>query len=122
MEQSWRHHFDLDVRTVIEQVINRYDPEKIILFGSVSRGDFHEDSDVDLLIVKQTERRFIERISDVLSLIDVNIPVEPLVYTPDEIIRLQAEKRDFILTILEEGKIVYERANRPEPWAVQTLV
>jgi predicted nucleotidyltransferase len=39
------------------------------------------DSDIDLLIIKDTDRKFVDRIADVLAILEVDVPVEPLVYT-----------------------------------------
>lgn len=94
---------------VVDCIVRHYDPEKIIVFGSYARGDIHEGSDLDLLIVKDTAERFTDRIGDVLRLCDFDIPVEPLVYTPDELRRMAERGNDFILTALGEGKVVYER-------------
>ena len=112
--QPWRERLDRALHEVVHQIVPALDPEQIILFGSMARGDVHEDSDLDLLIVKETDRPFLRRIDDVLAVLDVDVPVEPLVYTPAELARMRDEGRDFILTILEEGRVVYERRSEPE--------
>ena len=91
-----------------------YHPERVILFGSVARGDVHENSDIDLLVVKQTDRPFLRRIDDVMALVDVDVPVQAIVYTPEELGRLIREGRDFIRTALAEGRVVYERPRESE--------
>jgi hypothetical protein len=58
--------------------------------------------------IKDTDRKFLDRIADVLAILEVDVPVEPLVYTPDELQRLADEGRDFILTLLKEAKLCYE--------------
>lgn len=80
-----------------------------MLFGSAARADMHEGSDLDVLIVKETERRFVDRIGDVLALLDVPIGVDPLVYAPDELREMLREGNDFLATALAEGKVLYER-------------
>ncbi len=92
----------------ILQSLQSYRPQRVILFGSFARGDDHGLSDVDLLIVKETDRPFVERIGEVLALCDTALPVEPLVYTPEELARLIKEGNPFIEQVLEEGKVVYE--------------
>ena len=57
-----------------------YAPHKVLLFGSFARGDYHAGSDVDLLIIKQTERPFLERSAEVLRLCSTTLSLEPLVY------------------------------------------
>lgn len=88
--------------------LRRYHPQRVILFGSFARGDYHATSDLDLLIIKETERPFIERIGDVLALCDYTIPLEPLVYTPEEFERMREEGNPFIAQVLLEGEVVYE--------------
>lgn len=90
-------------------IVRHYDPEKIILFGSYARGDIHEGSDVDVLIIKETQERFTDRIGAVLRACDLDTAVEPLVYTPAELRGLVDRGSDFILTALTEGKVVYEK-------------
>ena len=92
----------------ILQSLRPYGPQKVILFGSFARGDDHGLSDVDLLIVKETDRPFVERIGEVLALCDTVLPIEPLVYTPEELARMIEEGNPFIEQVLREGKVVYE--------------
>lgn len=109
MGQPWRERLDRALAAVIDQIVQELDPERIIVFGSMARGDIHADSDLDLLIVKETDQPFLQRIDEVLAVLRTDVPVEPLVYTSAELERLREEGRDFIETILEEGRVVYER-------------
>lgn len=121
MRQAWRERIRRALETAVRQIVEGYDPERIMVFGSLARGDLHEDSDIDLLVVKRTDRPFLRRIDDVLALLDVGVPVHALVYTPEELQRLVAERRDFILAALEEGRVVYERPRGPEPAGGEAL-
>jgi len=96
------------VRRIGVNIVAHYRPAKIVLFGSMARGDAHEGSDVDLTVVKEREERFIDRIGAVLEACGAEIEVEALVYTPAELARLQREGRDFIVTALAEGIVLYE--------------
>lgn len=107
--QPWRLKLGEALEKAVKQIVEGYDPEKMFLFGSMARGDIHAASDIDLLIIKETSRKFLDRISDVLSVINVPVPVEPIVYTSEEFQCLQAEKRDFTETVMREGKLIYER-------------
>ncbi|MCL5045301.1 MAG: nucleotidyltransferase domain-containing protein [Actinobacteria bacterium] len=93
----------------IKSIIDGYCPEKIILHGSFARGDWHEGSDLDLIIIKETTDRFGDRIEKVLHLCPGGIAVEPLVYTAQEIRQMLAEGNDFLRTALERGVVVYDR-------------
>lgn len=74
----------------------------MILFGSQARGDTHDGSDVDVIIIKKTRRRFLDRIGDVLELWKGNQALEPIVYTPGEFHKMTLFS-DFVKTALQEG-------------------
>ncbi len=99
----------------ILQALRLYRPQRVILFGSFARGDDHGLSDVDLLIIKETDRPFVERIGEVLALCDSSLPIEPLVYTPAEFARLVEERNPFIEQVLREGKVIYESESSGSP-------
>ncbi len=94
----------------IVAALKPYRPKKVLLFGSFARGDYHGLSDLDLLVIKNTRKKFIDRIVEILELCDLEIPVEPLVYTPAEIEQLLAEGNSFIQQALKEGKVLYDQA------------
>jgi hypothetical protein len=75
---------------------------KVYLFGSFARGDVHEGSDIDLIIVGDFRERLFKRIERVLELTD--LPIEPLVYTHVEIDEMKKNGNPLILHALKEGK------------------
>ena len=79
------------------------------MFGSFARGDVHQGSDLDLVIIRNTKEKFLRRMDAVLDLCDGTIAVEPLVYTEAEFKRMLEEGNDFLETVIKEGKVVYER-------------
>ena len=87
-----------------------YGPEKIILFGSVARGDADEFSDIDLIIVKNTKTRFIQRQVDATNLVPRDISVDIFVYTPEEFQNMIDDNSPFIERVLAEGIVLYENA------------
>jgi len=87
----------------------RYNPEKIILFGSFANGKIKEWSDVDLVIIKNIKKPFLERSKEVLLLLQPKVGVDILVYTPNEFKRLSETKLFFKEEILKKGKVIYER-------------
>ena len=95
---------------IVERVVEGYRPKKVILFGSYAYGEPTEDSDVDLLIIKNTEKRPIERWLEVKKLLRGRGPlvaVSPLVYTEKELASRIAMKDFFIEEILERGELLY---------------
>ncbi len=87
-----------------------YGTERVVLYGSYARGDFHADSDVDLFIVKETDERFIDRIASVLAVTGAKIPVEPVVYTSAELEQTRARRSGLLAEVERDGKVLYERA------------
>ncbi|NLI32946.1 MAG: nucleotidyltransferase domain-containing protein [Deltaproteobacteria bacterium] len=79
----------------------------VILFGSVARNESDELSDVDLVIVKETEEDFFSRIRRVLQILNLKTGIDVLVYTPDELQRMKEQGNALIETVLEEGIVVH---------------
>ena len=95
---------------MVERIVQEYQPKKIILFGSYAYGEPTEDSDVDLLIIKNTEKRPIDRwveLKRLLRGITGELPVSPIVYTEKEIEDRNAVKDFFIKEIYERGEVLY---------------
>ena len=105
------------IRQLIFKIVNEircgYQPEKIILFGSYACGRPTKDSDIDLFIIKETDRprreRFVE-VSKLLFKISSDVSVEPLVFTPEELRERITIGDPFILEILQKGEVLYDRA------------
>jgi predicted nucleotidyltransferase len=102
---------DDTLNIMTERIVRDFQPERIILFGSYARGDMHEESDVDLLVVMPdgTDRRQ-AAIAIHGALSGLGIAKDVVVTTPTEI----AHRGDLIGTILypalREGKVLYDRA------------
>jgi predicted nucleotidyltransferase len=86
-------------------------PEKIILFGSLAKGEVSKWSDLDLVIVQQTDLPFLERSKRVLCLLRPQVGLDVLIYTPEEFEQLSQERRFFREEILDKGKVLYERSS-----------
>ena len=75
--------FEKEIESITAQIVEKYKPEKIILFGSASRGKFTSDSDVDFLIIKRDTPEYgADRIRELSRLIDRNVAVDFLIYRP----------------------------------------
>ena len=100
------------IQRIVEKLVAGYAPLKVILYGSHAYGSPGPDSDIDLLIVKETSERFIDRWVTAGRIIDGvhrSIPVEPLVLTPQEIERRLAIGDQFVREIVEKGKVLYAK-------------
>ena len=103
---------DIDVQKEIEsitqQILEKYKPEKVILFGSAARGKFSADSDADFLIIKkETPLYGADRIRELSRLIERNIPIDFLIYRPEEFNQRLEMGDPFLKVILREGKVLY---------------
>ena len=88
-----------------------YEPEEIILFGSAARGDAGEHSDIDLIVVKKTDRQFVQRLSDVKAFLPKGLSIDAIVYTPQEFEAMIEAGNPFMEQALGDGKVVYDRAS-----------
>ena len=100
--------FDKEIQNITKQLIEKYGPEKIILFGSAARGDLNQANDLDFLIIKQDVPLYgIDRMRELDELIDRNVAVDMLVYRPDEFEDRVRLGDPFINAILREGRVLY---------------
>jgi predicted nucleotidyltransferase len=96
------------VQAIVERVVAGYRPSKIILFGSYAYGQ--PDKDIDLLIIKETPERFLDRVDKVREAAagaHPCIPFEPIVLTPAEIEEGLRSGNQFIAEILQKGELLY---------------
>lgn len=101
---------DAAVRRVIDAIARNYDPERIIVFGSRAAGTAWDDSDVDILVVKRTEKSPRERTLEVLQTLPIDRPaVDVLVRTPEEIAERLEMGDSFFHDVVRQGIVVYER-------------
>ena len=107
--QSRRALLDRELQRWLPLLIAHEQPERIILFGSYGMDQVNEWSDLDLVVVKETELRFLDRTRRILELLKPRVGVDLLVYTPQEFEQLCRERAFFRQEIVAKGKVVYER-------------
>ncbi|MBL7156133.1 MAG: nucleotidyltransferase domain-containing protein [Candidatus Pacebacteria bacterium] len=100
------------IKKISNAIVKNYKPEKIILFGSFAWGDPTKDSDVDLLIIKKTKKRFLKRQMEVGRIINGELPTDTLIRTPLEL-KKRLDLGDFFYKqIIKKGKYLYEKSNK----------
>jgi predicted nucleotidyltransferase len=101
-------YFEKEIKNITKQIIDKYKPEKIILFGSAVRGKLTRDSDVDFLVIKkETPLYGVDRMRELSRMIERDIPVDLLVYRPEEFEKRLAMGDPFLKSIIKEGKVLY---------------
>lgn len=98
-----------ELERIVAQISQNYSPQKIILFGSLATGEAAEAHDIDLLIIKDTDKDPWQRTREVNRLFDHSAPVDLLVYTPEEINTRMKLNDFFIDEVLKHGRVLYER-------------
>ncbi len=97
-----------EIENITAQIIKKYDPEKIILFGSAAKGELHSESDADFLIIKKDTPLYgADRIREISKIIKRDIPVDFLIYRPDEFDKRLSMGDPFLKSIIKEGKVLY---------------
>jgi len=94
----------------IEIVTQQVQPESIILFGSLATGQVDEWSDLDLVVIANTDLPFYERIKQVLQRVCPRAGMDVLIYTPTEWAEMASDRSFIRDEILNKGQVVYARA------------
>jgi predicted nucleotidyltransferase len=99
-----------DLDWLVGRIRDGYEPEKIILFGSLARGDTHEWSDIDLIVVKDTDARYGERVKSLTAMIqDRLVGADILIYSLEEYERARDKNSAFLRETERDGVVLYER-------------
>ena len=98
------------IQKMVDRIVKRFNPEKIILFGSHARGDAGPDSDVDLLVVMPVAGSKRDKMIEIgMALHDIPLPKDIIVTTPDDF----EWRKEIVGTIerpaVKEGKVLYDR-------------
>jgi predicted nucleotidyltransferase len=104
---------EAELARILPIIIKHYQPEKIILFGSLATGEVHEWSDIDLALVKEVEEHFWMRPLAVKKILDSQLATDLFIYRPIEFERMRREGHYFMIDeILGKGKVLYERSGQ----------
>lgn len=96
----------MELEAIKNQIIERYNPDKIILFGSLAKGAITENSDIDICIVKDSQNKR-ELITDMYVNIEASYPFDIVLYTPKEWEDNIKDKSSFAYKIFKEGRLLY---------------
>lgn len=98
------------LQEITRKIVDKFEPERVILFGSRASDSFHTDSDVDLLVIMETSGSPVQRAVEVKRVCRPRfVPMDVLVKTPDEVTNRLQQGSFFLRQILEHGRVLYER-------------
>ena len=98
------------IESVVQKMVREFDPEKVILFGSWAWGNPTPDSDVDLFIVKDTDRPTREVAMEIDgSIFPRPFPIDLMVYKPEQVERSIESGNFFVRDIIAKGKVLYAK-------------
>ncbi len=103
---SRRRALKSELKRVVHE-LKKAGVERIILFGSLAKDDIGPASDIDLLVVHDTKKRFMDRLLELYEVINPRYALDLLVYTPSEYDEMK-ENSIFVRRILKEGELLYE--------------
>jgi predicted nucleotidyltransferase len=100
-----------EIYEVVQQIVDKFHPQSIILFGSYAYGQPEPWSDVDLLVIMDTPLKEIDQAIEICRSIRCDFPIDLIVYKPENI-KKRIDMGDFMLIeIVNKGKVLYERTH-----------
>lgn len=102
------HDNDLQ-KEIVRRIVDAIHPRKIILFGSHARGEAGPASDYDILVIADSDAPRHQRSAALYgALSDIMLPMDILVYSPQEVSEWSNVPQAFVTTAIREGRILYE--------------
>ncbi|HEV2095326.1 MAG TPA: nucleotidyltransferase domain-containing protein [Chthoniobacterales bacterium] len=97
-----------DIQGLVDRIVRLFQPEKIILFGSHSRGEAGPDSDVDLLVVMPHEGHAARKAAEITELVHPRRFSIDLIVRDPATLRKRAQMNDwFVREVMREGRVMY---------------
>ena len=101
---------DTVLAEIVRRLVDAVDPDRIVLFGSRARGDCRADSDLDLLIVKDSAEPCHRRVVPAYrALRGLGVPKDIVWYTPQELADWAGVVNHLVWRALNEGQVLYEK-------------
>lgn len=98
------------VEYMTQRIVETFHPRRIVLFGSRARGDAREDSDYDLFVEMESDKRPAQRAIEISSIFGIRLwTLDVFVYTPEEVSRLSGTIGTLLYAIQQEGRVLYEQ-------------
>ena len=100
-----------EIESLAQEIARKFQPDRIILFGSHAYGNPRADSDVDLLVLMPFEGKSVSRASEILRKTQPRFGVDLLVRRPEDVERRLALGDFYLREVVEKGRDLYESAH-----------
>jgi len=98
-----------EIQKLVQIIVRRFKPEKIILFGSYAKGKSKKESDIDLFIIVDSNRPIWQISTEISLALDHTFPLDIIIKTKDEVNKRLSLGDFFIEDVVKNGKVLYER-------------
>lgn len=99
-----------EIENLVQRIVERIQPQKVLIFGSYAKGTATLKSDLDILVIKETGLPMANRADDLKPVLArLLIPVDVHIYTAEEVAEYGKERFSFIESVLKSGKVIYEK-------------
>ena len=99
-----------EIEQIGRRIVEEFQPDRVILFGSHADGTAGKDSDVDLLVVLPFKGRPLQKSLEILNRVDIRFPCDLIARRPQDVIRRYRQGDPLIREALDRGKVLYDRA------------
>mgnify|MGYP001083208593 CR=1 FL=1 len=99
------------IEGTVRQIVQKFQPQRIILFGSYAYGQPRQESDVDMLVVMDTSLSEAEQAVRICQEIEYHFGLDLIVRTPATLARRLAMGDPFLREVVSQGKVLYERSD-----------
>jgi uncharacterized protein len=97
-----------DIREIVQQIVERFRPQKVVLFGTHAQGKATKESDVDLLIVMDSDEHTLHTAARISAAIDHPFPLDIIVFRPSDLEASLKRKGVFATEVMTKGVVLYE--------------
>lgn len=100
-----------EINKIRNSIVEKYSPEKIILFGSYAYGRPGRESDVDFFVVLPFKGKAVYKTIEILESVNPSIPMDLIVRTPEQVEKRLAQNDFFLREVFTRGKVLYESSH-----------
>ena len=107
---------EAEIARLVDHIVERIQPQEVIVFGSYAKGTATSGSDLDLFVIQETELPMADRVEALRPLPShALVAVDLHVYTPEEVEAYRNDRFSFVHSVLHSGRVAFSRETDPSP-------